>query len=97
MANVSLAQTLLQWGVLDELVPRDGLLAKARELAQFYVGKPPIATQMIKQSVNHIASALDQAIMHMDVDQNLLNQTTEDRAQAIKAYLAKSPPTFTGN
>ena len=91
------AETLLDWGVLDELVPRNALLGKAQALAEFYVGKPPIATQMIKQSVNHIASALDQAIMHMDVDQNLLSQTTDDRAKAIEAYLAKTTPTFTGN
>ncbi len=91
------AATLLDWGVLDELVRSDALLEKAHAFAEFYVGKPPIATQMIKQSINHIASALDQAIMHMDVDQNLLSQTTEDRAQAIKAYLDKTTPTFTGD
>lgn len=91
------AETLLEWGILDELVPRDRLMDRAGTLARHYVHKPPVAVQMIKQSVNRIVSALDQSIMHMDADQNLFAQSSEDRATAIEAYLAKTPPTFTGN
>ena len=59
--------------------------------------KPPIAAQMIKQSTNQIANALNHALMHMDADQNLLTTTTEDRKAAIKSYLEKTAPTYTGN
>lgn len=89
--------TLLDWGILDALVPRKELMERARVLARHYVDKPPVAVQMIKQSVNRIVSALDQSIMHMDADQNLFAQSTEDRAAAVDAYLNKTPPTFTGN
>lgn len=92
-----LAETLLQWGILDELVPRSALLERAQSLAEFYAGKPPVAAQMIKQSVNQIVSALDHAIMHMDSDQNLFSQGSEDRKIAIDAYLNKKTPSFTGN
>ncbi len=92
-----IAETLLQWGMLDELVPRAALLERAHALAEFYAGKPPIAAQMIKRSVNQIVSALDHAIMHMDSDQNLFSQGSEDRKIAIDAYLNKKTPTFTGN
>jgi enoyl-CoA hydratase len=91
------AATLLQWGLLDELVPREDLLARARSIAEFYVGKPPVAAQMIKRSVNQIVSALDHAIMHMDSDQHLFNKDSDDRKVAIDAYLNKTSPTFTGN
>ena len=91
------AATLLEWGVLDQLVPGDGLLDAAAGLAAHYVGKPPVAVQMIKQSVNRIVSSLDEAIMHMDADQNLFSQTSQDRAVAIRAYLEKQSPTFSGN
>ena len=91
------AETLLAWGVLEERVPRARLLEAAREMAERYAAKPPIAAQMIKQSVNQIASALDAAIMHMDVDQNLLAASSKDRRTAIEAYLAKTTPTFTGD
>ena len=50
-----------------------------------------------KRSVNQIVSALDHAIMHMDSDQNLFSQASEDRKIAIDAYLNKKTPTFTGN
>ena len=77
------ASTLLDWGVLDDLVESDQLLPRALEMAVHYVNKPPVAVQMIKQSVNRIVSALDQSIMHMDVDQNLFSSTSEDRAKAV--------------
>ena len=66
-------------------------------MAARYAAKPPIAAQMIKQSTNQIANALNHAIMHMDADQNMFSATTEDRDAAIRAYLDKSEPTFTGN
>lgn len=88
--------TLSEWGVLDEMVERDDVMVKAREWADFYAGQPPVAAQMIKRSVNAISSALDRSIMHMDFDQNLLNQDSEDAAEAVDAYLGKRPPAFTG-
>jgi enoyl-CoA hydratase/carnithine racemase len=91
------AQTLLEWGILEELTPRSELMNKAMGWARLYASKPPIAAQMIKRSVNAIVSSLDSAVMHMDADQNILSSMTEDRAIAIKAYLAKTQPKFTGN
>lgn len=90
------ANTLMQWGILDELVPLKELLPKAQQLARFYASKPPVACQMIKRSINAISNALDQSIMHMDFDQNMLNTFTEDRKEAIDAYLNKREPVFTG-
>lgn len=89
--------TLLDWGVLDEMVEADEVMDKAMEWARHYAGQPPVAAQMIKRSVNAISSALDRSIMHMDFDQNILSAETEDAAQAVSAYLEKRPPTFKGN
>jgi 1,4-dihydroxy-2-naphthoyl-CoA synthase len=52
---------------------------------------------MIKQSINMISSALDQAIMHMDSDQNTLSAMTEDRTEGIKAFFEKRDAQFKGN
>ena len=90
------ARELLDWGVLDTLVARADLMETAREWANRYVGKSPIAAQMIKRSVNALVSALDIAVMHMDVDQNLLSAMTEDRREAIEAYRAGREPEFKG-
>jgi enoyl-CoA hydratase len=91
------AEALKEWGILDELVARKNLLQSARDMAAKYVNKPPVAAQMIKQSTNQIANALNHALMHMDADQNLLAVNTEDRKVAVKSYMEKTPPTFTGN
>ena len=96
------AETLLAWGVLDELVPLAGLHDAANKMASLYAAKPPIAAQMIKRSTNQLANALNHAIMHMDTDQNLFTAGTEDRKTAVAAYLDKEKlnqetPTFSGD
>ena len=91
------AQTLLTWGFLDEVVPRTGLAAAAMRLAETYSRQPPIAVQMIKQSINAVSAAMDDAIMHMDTDQNILTTMTEDRSEGIKAFFEKREPEFKGN
>ena len=91
------APELTLWGVLDEHVPRADLMPRALAFAERYAKKPPIAAQMIKRSVNHVTRALDEALMHMDADQNLMTQTTDDRRRAIEAYLAKSEAVFRGD
>ena len=73
------------------------LMWKGLPLLLRLAGQAPIAAQMIMQSVNALAGAMDRAVMHMDVDQNILSATTEDRAEAIRAYLAKADPSFNGN
>ena len=62
------APTLLEWGMLDEVVADDQLLIRAQAFAALYAAKPPIGAQMIKRSINQIAGALDQSIMHMDTE-----------------------------
>ena len=91
------AETLFEWGFLDELVPRAELDAATRALAEQYAKQPPVAIQMIKQSINAVSSALDDAIMHMDADQNMLTAQSEDRAEGMNAFFEKREPEFKGN
>ena len=91
------APELLEWGILDALVPRAALVDTALAWAVRYAAKSPIPAQMIKRSVNAIVAALDNAVMHMDVDQNILSAMTEDRNAAIAAYRSKTEPQFKGN
>lgn len=80
------AQTLHQWGFLDEVVPSDTLQAKASEWAERYSAKPPMAAQMIKRSVNAMTYMQDFATMHMDTDQFLLATHSAEHEAAVKAF-----------
>jgi enoyl-CoA hydratase/carnithine racemase len=91
------AATLERWGFLDAVCPAADLDARARAWAEEYAALPPIAVQMIKRSVNQVATALDAAVMHMDADQWLLTSLTEDYREAVTAFFEKRPPIFKGN
>jgi enoyl-CoA hydratase len=91
------APTLLEWGLLEAVAEPHALLEKAREFAQTYINKSPIAAQMIKRSINQMSGALDRALTHMDADQNLFTLSTSDQKIAAEAYLNKHLPDFSGN
>jgi len=90
------ADLLHEWGFLDEVVPPDRLVERARELAGTYASLPTIAVQMIKRSLNSLAGALDESVMHMDCDQVTLAQSTEDFQEAIISFMQKRAPEFKG-
>jgi enoyl-CoA hydratase len=91
------AATLERWGFVDALTTEAALDSAARAAAEEYAALPPVAVQMIKKSINRIAGALDQAVMHMDADQWLLTAGGGDHHEAVEAFFAKRPPRFTGD
>jgi enoyl-CoA hydratase/carnithine racemase len=97
LASRENAETLLRWGFLDEVVPREELLDRALAMAKEYAAMPPIPAQMIKRSVNAIATVLDQSIMHMDMDQLALTASSRDYREGVTAFLEKRKPTFIGD
>lgn len=91
------AETLLDWGFIDELVAPENLDRRALELAESYAALPPVAVQMIKRSINAVAGPLDAAILHADADQWLLGTRTADFREAIGAFREKRRPDFRGD
>lgn len=97
LAEIEKAKTLLEWGYLDQVVPADRLLEEAKQMAAAFAARPAMAAQMVKRSVNAIASALDPAIMHMDADQFLLTMKTGDYQRQIAAFLKRKGSTHRGS
>lgn len=90
------AAEAFDWGLADEVTPDGEVLAAARRWAEKTAKLPPNAVRMTKQSVNATANALHHATTYMDLDQNALATTSEDYREAIKAFLEKREPNFTG-
>lgn len=90
------AQTALNWGLADEIAPDGEALDAALRWAGRAAKLPPNAVRMTKQSVNAVANALNHCATYMDLDQYVLATTSEDYREAIKAFLEKRAPKFTG-
>jgi len=91
------AETLLNWGFLDEVVPKDELMDAARKMADAYASKPPIPAQMIKRSANVLSGGIDQSLMHMDIDQFILTTMTNDYVEGVSSFMEKREPEFKGD
>lgn len=92
------AQRAAAWGLANRVVDGGGkeAQAEARRWAHELVGEvPPITASMIKQTVNAVANA-HTAMVHMDTDQYILSQQTEDFEEAVRAFLEKRLPQFQG-
>ncbi len=91
------AATAERWGLFDYLCAPGQALVRARELAAQVAAMPPVPVRMAKRAINASATALDNAVSHMDADQFLLTQGTEDALEGAMAFFEKRPPRFTGN
>ncbi len=90
------AQTALRIGLVSQVVSRDRLLADASALAGRIAARGPIAVRYAKEAVSQgLDMPLEQAL-RFETDLTIILQTTEDRAEGVRAFLEKRRPEFRG-
>jgi enoyl-CoA hydratase/carnithine racemase len=90
------AEALLAYGLVSDVTPPGEALAAAQRIAATIASRGPIATRLGKEAVwRGLELPLPHAL-RFETDLTLLLQTTKDRAEGVRAFLEKRPPTFTG-
>ena len=86
----------LAWGLVQAVVPDGEAAAHALALAKRAAAMPPVPLRMTKATVNAVAAANAAAAVHMDTEEVMLTELTEDFAEAMEAFRERRSPEFRG-
>lgn len=90
------AEEALRIGLVSRVAPRARLLAEAEALAGRIADRGPIAVRYAKEAISRgLDMTLEQALRY-ETDLTIILQTTEDRAEGVRAFLEKRTPRFKG-
>jgi 2-(1,2-epoxy-1,2-dihydrophenyl)acetyl-CoA isomerase len=83
-------------GLVNAVVPADGLDAAVQEVAETIAAGPPIALSMTKRELDHAAGASLAHALEVEALAQSVNVHTDDMLEALMAYMERRPPHFTG-
>ena len=90
------AAAALGCGLVSRIVPDDQVDAAALALAERIAERGPLAVRYAKEALlRGLEMPLEQAL-RFETDLTIILQTTEDRAEGVRAFLEKRPPQFKG-
>jgi enoyl-CoA hydratase/carnithine racemase len=90
------AAEALRIGLASAVHPKGDLITAAEALASRMAERGPIALRYAKEAVRRgLDQPLDQAL-RFETDLTVILQTTEDRAEGVRAFLEKRKPEFKG-
>ena len=90
------AATCLSLGIVNAVVPRAGLHAHVKELAQKIGSGPPVALRYMKENLNRASVHDFRTCLAHEADRLVRTAQTQDHSEAVRAFLEKRPPVFEG-
>jgi 2-(1,2-epoxy-1,2-dihydrophenyl)acetyl-CoA isomerase len=84
------------WGLVDEVVEADAMLARAGELAATYAAGPTAGIGMTKRLFDRAVHATLDEQLALEAELQSAATKTEDFKEGVAAFLEKRPPRFTG-
>ncbi|NMP20950.1 enoyl-CoA hydratase/isomerase family protein [Sulfobacillus harzensis] len=89
-------RTALEWGLINQLVPRERLEEATYELARNLAAGPPVALDLIKRGIAYGASHGLSEALEREKDFQIVAARTEDHHSAVQAFFEKKTPIFRG-
>jgi len=90
------ADTALNWGLVNEVVPDDELEATVTALAGRLAAGPPGSYAAIKRTINDRAYAGFAEVLELEAVVQQERAESKDFAEGVLAFLQKRPAKFTG-
>jgi enoyl-CoA hydratase len=82
--------------LIHESVPKSDLINRSSKIATDMASLAPIATRYVKEVISKgMDMTMDQGL-RLEMDLNLLLQTTEDRSEGIASFLERRGPKYRG-
>ena len=90
------AETALRWGFINRVVPREGLMEAAQDMAARVAANAPLATQAAKElAIRSMDMSLAEGL-RMEQFTNRILSHSADATTAREAFAAKRKPEFRG-
>jgi len=90
------AATAERWGLVDEVVPRAGLMARARTLADEIAANAPLSVQIAKSLIDSTQGDGHGVGVTLEALAGALAATTNDGREGVAAFRERRPPRFEG-
>lgn len=96
LSDIIDAQEADRIGMVTRLVPDAELEQHTRELARRLADGPPLTYGFMKKNLNAAVDGSLEQILDMEATHMVLSSMTNDQREAVKAFVEKRKPQFTG-
>ena len=96
LGDVISADTALQWGLVNQVVPDDKLSVATQQLAQQLAQGPTQAMGLIKRAMNKAMSVDLDTYLAYEANLQEIAGRTHDYQEGVSAFLEKRPAQFAG-